>query len=86
MLKFALLSTWLFLTALCSPLLAAGSAMDLQLHKAAAAGDAVTIRTLLAKGAHIEARDGSGATAVTPNPCAAPAAWSVVALPPRLLP
>lgn len=64
MLKFALLSTWLFLTALCSPLLAAGNAMDLQLHKAAAAGDAATVKTLLARGADIDARDGSGATAL----------------------
>lgn len=62
MLKLALLSAWLFLTA--SPFLAAGHAMDLSLHKAAAADDAAEIAALLAKGAEIDARDGSGATAL----------------------
>jgi len=63
MLRLALLSTWLFLSLLCSPLLAAEDTM-IQLHKAAAAGDAATIKSLLAKGADIEARDASGATAL----------------------
>lgn len=61
MLKLAFLSAWLFLAALCPPLLAAGDTMNIQLHKAAAADDAAAIRTLLSKGAEIDA---SGATAL----------------------
>ena len=64
MLKLSLLSAWLFLAALSSPLLAAGDAMDIQLHKAAAANDAAAIKSLIEKGATIDARDGSGATAL----------------------
>ncbi|KNY17160.1 ankyrin [Shinella sp. SUS2] len=64
MLKLALLSAWLFLAALCPPLLAAENTMDTQLHKAAAADDIAAIKTLLAKGADIDARDTSGATAL----------------------
>ena len=64
MLKLVLLSAWLFLTALCPPLLAADNTMNLDLHKAAAADDAATVKTLIAKGAAIDARDGSGATAL----------------------
>ena len=63
MLKSALLSTWLFLATLCSPLLAADNAMT-ELHKAAAANDTAAITALIAKGADIEARDASGATAL----------------------
>lgn len=63
MLKLALLSTWLFLSALCAPLLAADNAMT-RLHKAAAANDVAAITALLAEGADIEARDASGATAL----------------------
>ena len=64
MLKLSLLSAWLFLAALSSPLLAAGDALDIQLHKAAAANDAAAIKSLIEKGAKIDARDGSGATAL----------------------
>jgi ankyrin repeat protein len=64
MLKLALLSAWLFLAAFSPPLLAAENAMDIQLHKAAAADDAAAIETLLAKGAKIDARDARGATAL----------------------
>ena len=63
MLTFSLLSAWLFLAALCSPLLAAGDAVDLQLYKAAAANDATATKALLDRGAYIDARDGTGATA-----------------------
>jgi uncharacterized protein len=64
MLKLALLSAWLFLAALCPPLLAAENTMVTQLHKAAAANDIAAIKTLLAKGADIDARDTNGATAL----------------------
>ncbi|GAA5666832.1 hypothetical protein Brsp07_05349 [Brucella sp. NBRC 14130] len=64
MLKLALLTAWLFLAALCPPLLAADNAMTAQLHKAAAADDAAAVKTLLAEGAAIDARDASGATAL----------------------
>ena len=64
MLKLAFLSAWLFLAALCPPLLAAGDTMNSQLHKAAAADDVAAIGTLLSKGAEIDARDASGATAL----------------------
>jgi ankyrin repeat protein len=63
MLKF-LLSAWLFLATICTPFLAFGDTMDLQLHKAAAAGDAAAVRELLSGGAAIEALDASGATAL----------------------
>lgn len=64
LLKLAFLSVWLFLTALCLPVLANGNSMDLRLHKAAAADDVAAIRQLLPSGAEIDARDGSGATAL----------------------
>ena len=64
MLKLVLLSAWLVLAALFSPLHAADDTMDLSLHKAAAADDAAAIRSLLEKGAIREARDASGATAL----------------------
>ncbi|RKD69352.1 hypothetical protein BJ928_104492 [Rhizobium sp. WW_1] len=57
-----LLSTFLFLAAVCTPFLAFGDTMDLRLHKAAAAGDAAAIHQLLDNGAAVEARDASGAT------------------------
>jgi ankyrin repeat protein len=62
MLKSVLLFAWLFLAALCNPLLAAGNAMTSDLHKAAAANDAAAIAALLKEGAEIDARDESGAT------------------------
>ena len=52
------------LAALFLPAFANGNSMDLRLHKAAAADDAAAIQQLLASGTEIDARDGSGATAL----------------------
>jgi len=61
-----LLSTFLFLAAVCTPFLAFGDTMDLRLHKGGARGHLDILKLTLAHGADLKSTNRYGGTALIP--------------------